>query len=265
MTNAAAVWASLRKVRETRPLVHNITNFVAMDLSANALLALGAAPAMIHAVEEAAEFARISSAVVINIGTLSPAWVTGMRSAATAAREARRPWVLDPVGCGATGYRTGVARDLAALAPTLIRGNASEIMALAGASAGRTRGVDSTDSSDAARAIAVEVASDYGCIVGVTGEIDYVTDGNRTLAVHGSDAMLTRVTATGCALSAVCGAFLAAVPDPLTATAHAFAAFGAAGARAARAADGPGSLRVRLLDELYRLDEAALEAEVRIA
>lgn len=260
---AANVWASLQRVRAERPLVQNITNFVAMDLSANALLAVGASPAMIHAVEESAEFTRIVGALVVNIGTLQASWVTGMRSSAAAAREARKPWVLDPVGCGATSYRTEIARELAAIGPTLIRGNASEIMALHGAKPGRTRGVDSTDSAEAASNVARELALDYDCIVGVTGEVDYVTDGRRTLAVHGSDVLVTRVTATGCALSALCGAFLAVEPDPLLATAHAFAAYAVAGGRAAAGSPGPGTLRWRLLDELYRLDAAALRA-VRI-
>jgi len=263
MDHAAAVWASVQRIRAERPLVQNITNFVAMDLSANALLAIGASPAMIHAVEESAEFTRIAGALVINIGTLQASWVTGMRSSASAAHDSRKPWVLDPVGCGATAYRTEIARELAAIGPTLIRGNASEIMALHGGKRGRTRGVDSTDSAEAARAVARELALDYGCIVGVTGEVDYVTDGRRTLAVHGSDVLVTRVTATGCALSALCGAFLAVEPDPLQATVQAFAAYAVAGERAAAGAPGPGTLRWRLLDELHRLDEAALQA-VRI-
>jgi hydroxyethylthiazole kinase len=264
MEHAAATAQSLARLRQQRPLVQSITNFVAMDLSANALLAIGASPAMIHAAEEAAEFTRIASALVINIGTLSSTWVTGMRSSAAAASESRKPWVLDPVGCGATAYRTEIARELAGFGPTLIRANASEIMALHGGKRGRTRGVESTDSAEAAREIAREVALDYSCVVGVTGEVDYVTDGTTTLAVHGSHALLTRVTATGCALSAICGAFLAVEPNALQATAHAFAAFATAGERAAAGASGPGTLRWRLLDELHNLGEAALRAGARI-
>jgi hydroxyethylthiazole kinase len=264
MEQAAATAQSLASLRKQRPLVQNITNFVAMDLSANVLLAIGASPAMVHAVEEAAEFTRIANALVINIGTLSSTWVTGMRSGAAAAAESRKPWVLDPVGCGATAYRTEIARELAAFGPTLIRGNASEILALHGAKPGRTRGVDSTDSADAARSAAQELALDYNCVVGVTGEVDYVTDGRTVLAVHGSDALVTRVTAAGCALSAVCGAFLAVEPSPLHATAQAFAAYATAVQRAAAGAAGPGSLRWRLLDELHGLDEATLRAGARI-
>jgi hydroxyethylthiazole kinase len=263
--HAAAAGLALERLRATRPLVHNITNFVAMDLSANALLAIGASPAMIHAVEEAAEFTRLASALVINIGTLSSAWVTAMRSSAAAARDSRKPWVLDPVGCGATAYRTATAQELAALEPTLIRANASEIMALGGAKAESTRGVDSTDSSEIARRAAQEVAREFGCAVGVTGEVDYVTDGERTLAVHGSHPLITRVTATGCALSAICAAFLTVEPDPVLATAYAFTTFGTAVERACAGAPGPGTARVRLLDELHSLDAATLKAAVRIA
>ncbi len=265
MDHAADVWATLSRIRAERPLVQNITNFVAMDLSANALLAIGASPAMVHSSDESAEFTRIANALVINIGTLSASWVTGMRSSAVAARNARKPWVLDPVGCGATAYRTDVARELAGLGPALIRGNASEILALQGEKRGRTRGVDSNDSVEVARAAARELAIDYSCVVGVTGEVDYVTDGRTTLAVHGSDALLTRVTATGCALSAICGAFLAVEANALHATAQAFAAYATAAERAATGVAGPGSLRWRLLDELHHLDEAALQRGVRIA
>lgn len=264
MDHAAEVWATLSRIRAERPLVQNITNFVAMDLSANALLAIGASPAMVHSAEEAAEFSRLAGALVVNIGTLSPSWVTGMRSGAVAARNARKPWVLDPVGCGATTYRTEIARELAGIGPTLVRGNASEILALHGGKRGRTRGVETTDSVDAAREVAREVALDYNCVVGVTGEVDYVTDGKADLAVHGSHALMTRITATGCALSAVCAAFLAVEDNALQATAQAFAAYATAAERAAAGAPGPGTLRWRLLDELHNLDEAALQVGVRI-
>jgi hydroxyethylthiazole kinase len=264
VNHAQAAGQALERLRATRPLVHNITNFVAMDLSANALLAIGASPAMIHAVEESAEFTRIASALVINIGTLSSAWVTAMRSSAGAAREARKPWVLDPVGCGATTYRTSTALELATLEPAVIRGNASEIMALAGTKAGRTRGVDATDSSEAALAAARAVALEFGCVVGVTGRVDYVTDGDRVLAIEGSDEMLTRVTASGCALSAIVAAFLVVEPDALNATAYAFATFATAAERAARNAPGPGSARVRLVDELHALTAEIVQSAARI-
>src|SRR3954470_23099246 len=143
MDYPAEVWAALRTLRERSPLVHNITNYVAMDVSANALLAIGAAPAMVHALEEVEEFTGISSALVVNIGTLSPQWVEAMRLAAQRAAALGKPWVLDPVGAGATRYRTDTARKLAGMRPTVIRGNASEVLAVAGGTEA-TRGVDST-------------------------------------------------------------------------------------------------------------------------
>ena len=144
MDHAAASWARLQAVRHGAPLVHNITNFVAMEVVANCLLALGASPAMVHAEEEVEDFVAIASALVVNIGTLSPPWVRAMEAAATRAGALGKPWVLDPVGCGATPYRTRAAAHLATLKPTVIRGNASEILALAGATSAPTKGVDSS-------------------------------------------------------------------------------------------------------------------------
>lgn len=257
-------WRCLAAVRARRPLVHNITNYVAMDVSANLLLAVGASPAMIHAEEEAAEFAGIADALVLNIGTLEPAWVVAMAAAAKVAAARGKPWVLDPVGCGATAYRTGVARDLAALRPTVIRGNASEILALAGADA-RPQGVDSTAGSQAARADARDLAGRLGTTVAVTGATDLVTDGTRLIEVANGDPLMTAVTALGCALSAIVGAFLVVHADPLEATAAALAVYGLAGERAAAGAAGPGSLRLRLADALWTMDEATLLAGVRLA
>jgi hydroxyethylthiazole kinase len=150
-------------------LVHNITNFVAMDVSANCLLALGASPAMVHAEEEVEDFVAIACALVVNIGTLSPPWVAAMARAAARARALGRPWVLDPVGAGATSYRTRTALELIGLHPTVIRGNASEILALAGAAAGPTKGVDSTHGTDEAVDAAAQLARSSGAVVAVTG------------------------------------------------------------------------------------------------
>jgi hydroxyethylthiazole kinase len=246
----AEVHASLRA---RSPLVHNITNYVAMTVSANVLLAVGASPAMVHAVEEVEDFIAISSSLVINIGTLSAAWVEAMRLAAKRASALGKPWVLDPVGCGATRYRTGVAAELARLRPSIIRGNASEIMSLAGAAAAGGKGVDSTASSDAAIAAAVGLARQLGCVVAVTGAIDYATDGERSIAIEGSDALLTTSTALGCALSATVAAF-AAVAPPLMAATAALAVYGAAGKEAASKLRGPGHLPAELCDALYAMD-----------
>lgn len=264
MSHASDTWASFAAVRQASPLVHSITNYVSMDVTANALLALGASPAMVHAVEEVEDFVSIASALVVNIGTLSPAWVTAMERAADRARERGKPWVLDPVGAGATPYRTGVARALARRGPAVVRGNASEILALV--EEGRAgKGVDSTHASDEAREVAAALARELGCVVAVTGATDYVTDGSAVLAVANGHPMMTRVTALGCTASAFVAAFAAATPDPLRATAHALAVLGLCGEIAARESPGPGTLRWRILDALYRLDEPAVLRGVRIA
>jgi len=262
VTNRIDAWDALERLRQASPLVHCITNYVAMDVAANALLALGASPAMVHAIEEVEDFVAISSALTVNIGTLSPPWVASMERAADRAVALGKPWVLDPVGAGATPYRTGVARSLAGRKPSVVRGNASEILSLAG-EVGGTKGVDSTRSADEAAGIARELARGLGCVVAVTGAVDYATDGRRTLAVHHGHPMMTRVTALGCALTGVTGAFLAVEPDPLLASAYALAVFGLAGEMAASGAVGPGTLRSRLLDALYVLDTIP-RSELRI-
>ncbi len=249
-------------LRAKSPLVHNITNYVVMTISANVLLAVGASPAMVHAVEEAEDFAAISSSLVVNIGTLSPRWVEAMKLAAGKMVAMGKPWVLDPVGCGATPYRTGVAVDLAGMKPTIIRGNASEIMSLAGAS-GAGKGVDSTASSDAALTAAASLAERTGAVVAVTGATDYATDGRILIAIEGGDPLMPLSTGLGCALSATTAAF-AAIRPPLEAAAAALAVYGAAGAEAATRCRGPGHLPAELCDALYRMDETTLVRRARV-
>ena len=258
-------WRALDRLRQRQPLVHCITNYVAMDVTANALLAVGASPAMVHAREEVEDFVSIASALVVNIGTLSAEWVLSMELAADRAVSLGTPWVLDPVGAGATPYRTGVARDLARRKPTVIRGNASEILTLAG-EVGGAKGVDSTRSADEARDAAAALAREVGCVVAVTGAVDHVTDGTRALAVHHGHPLMTRVTALGCALTGITGAFLAVEEDALHAAAHALAVFGLAGEVAASGHAGPGTLRAHLMDALHALDEdTGLEIRIRAA
>jgi hydroxyethylthiazole kinase len=236
-----------------------------MEVVANCLLALGASPAMVHAEEEVEDFLGIAQALVVNIGTLSPPWVAAMLRAAARAGALGRPWVLDPVGAGATPYRTRTALDLIALRPMVIRGNASEILALAGAAAGPTKGVDSAHGADEAVDAARQLAASSGAVVAVTGAIDRITDGERSRAVSNGDARMTRVTALGCAASAVIGAFLTVESDPLEAAAQGLAVFGLAGERAAAGSAGPGGLRWRVVDELALLDETIVRGGVRIA
>ena len=264
MLAARDSWLTLQELRRVAPLVHNITNYVAMDVSANALLAIGASPAMVHAEDEVEDFVSISHSLVINIGTLSPAWVAAMTRAAEQASAREKPWVLDPVGAGATEYRTAVARDLAHRHPTVIRGNASEILALAGASTAATKGVDSVHGSADAVEVARDLARDLGTVVAVSGAIDYVTDGERLLRVENGHPMMTRVTALGCTATALTGALLAVQPDPVLAAAQALGILGLCGETAARYAEGPATLRLRIIDALYRLDESAMEG-IRIS
>jgi hydroxyethylthiazole kinase len=255
--------AALTGLRARGPLVQNITNYVAMTISANVLLALRASPAMVHSAEEVEDFIAISDALVINIGTLSPPWVEAMRSAATRANAMRKPWVLDPVGCGATPYRTRVSAELAAMAPSIIRGNASEILSLAGATGSGPKGVDSAVGSDDAIAAAVALSRSTGAVIAVTGATDYVTDGTRLIGIASGHPMMPLSTALGCSLSAVTAAF-AAVSEPLEAATAALAVFGAAGAEAAERCRGPGHLPAELCDALYLLDRDTLAQRVRL-
>ena len=254
----------LARVREQGPLVHCITNFVAMDAAANAVLAIGASPAMVHAREEVAEFAGIASALTVNIGTLTPEWVESMKTAARAATAAGKPWVLDPVGVGATSLRRKSAAELLALKPTVVRGNASEIMVLAGLTDAGQKGVDSTQSSDAAEEPARRLARTTGGSVVVTGAVDIATDGTRLFRIANGHPLMPRVTALGCSLTAITGAFLAVEKDALLAATVATALFGLAGEIAARTAKGPGSLRVGLMDALHTLDEPAIRAGLKV-
>lgn len=257
------IGSRLEAMRRACPLVHNITNYVAMQRMADILLAAGAAPAMIHAREEAAEFARIASALTVNIGTLSPEWAAAMAEAAQAARSAGRPWVLDPVAAGATAYRREVSARLLALKPDAVKGNASEILALAGAG-GAGRGVEAGDevaaAEDAARALARETSG----IVAVTGPADFVTDGARAFRIANGDRLMTRVTAIGCALTGIVAAFLAGGGDRLEAAAAALAFYGVAGERAASGAAGPGDFAQRFPDALFALDAAALDRLAKV-
>lgn len=254
----------LIRVRERQPLVHNITNYVAMDLTANVLLAVGASPAMVHAEAEVEEFAGIADSLVVNLGTLSPAWLQSMQRAAAVAHERGIPWVLDPVAAGATRYRTEAAQSLLALRPTVIRGNASEIMTLAGIHGARPKGVDSSDDPGAAIGAAQTLARSSGAVVAVTGVTDYVTDGETTWQIDSGDQLMARVTATGCSVTAVAGAFLAVSDRPLSAATAALAVFGAAGRSAARHARAPGSFRTALIDELALLDADSLAQNAAI-
>lgn len=256
-------WADLERIRARAPLVHNITNYVVMNTTANALLSAGASPVMAHAAEEIDEMVGIAQALVLNIGTLSEHWVESMSRAGRDARRRGIPVVLDPVGSGATRFRTSAALRLIDDAqPTVIRGNASEIRSLVLSEKG-TRGVDSTRTSEESLDVALSLARQFRCVVSMSGATDLVVDGERVLRIHNGSPLMTRVTGLGCTASALTGAFLAVNPDPLQAAAHAMAVMGVAGEIAAGLSAGPGSLQVAFLDVLHSLGEPELRARMR--
>jgi len=260
---ALQTWQAVEEIRKAAPVVHNITNYVVMNTTANALLAIGASPVMAHAEEEVADMVDIASALVINIGTLSSAWVKAMFKAAERASERGIPIILDPVGAGATPYRTATVRSLVSgIRPAIIRGNGSEIMAVAGDPA-KTRGVDSGAAARDALAAAQELHASWGSVVCVSGATDYIVGGPEVVQIHNGHPMMTRVTGLGCTATALCGAFAAVTPDRALATAQAMAVMGIAGELAAAGADGPGSLQVRFLDNLYRLSQQDILQHLR--
>jgi hydroxyethylthiazole kinase len=258
--------ATLATLRERKPLVHQITNYVVMNETANATLALGALPVMAHAREEVEEMVRLAGALVINIGTLSPHWVDAMLAAGKAANEVGIPVVLDPVGAGATAYRTETARRiLDEVDVAVLRGNAGEIATLVGVEA-EVRGVESIAAGSDASGLARAAGHQLGLVASVTGPVDHVSDGDRVLAIANGHELLSTVSGTGCMSSAVTGCFLAAKPEAtIEAAAEALAGFGIAGEDAARGAKGPGSFHVNLYDALAGLDPATLDARAKIS
>lgn len=267
---SADLWSDVAAVRAHAPLVHSITNLVVMTFNANVLLATGASPVMAHAHEEVADMVGIAQALVLNIGTLDAYWVESMKLALTAASVRGLPVVLDPVGAGATPYRNRVIDELLTLSPpSVIRGNASEIMSVAG-NAGRTRGVDSTVSGDRAVQSARALSDRLGSVVCVSGAIDHVIDarGGRSARLGNGHVWMTRVTGTGCSASALIGALCAVSADPYRATVAAMALFGVAGELAAEElharAHGLGGLQNALIDTLQLLDESTFEKRLKL-
>ena len=257
---------TLRDLRERKPLVHQITNYVVMNETANATLALGALPVMAHAREEVEEMVALASALVLNIGTLSPHWVEAMLAAGKAANAREVPVVLDPVGAGATRYRTDtVKRILDEVKVAVLRGNQGEVATLVGVNA-EVRGVESIEVGGEAADLARAAARSLSLVVSVTGPVDHISDGTNGFAVANGHPLLASVTGTGCISSALTGCFLAAEPEePLEAAAAALAALGVAAEDAALAARGPGSFHVELYDALAALDPETLDERARIS
>ena len=256
---------TLRELRERKPLVHQITNYVVMNETANATLALGALPVMAHAREEVEEMVALAGALVLNIGTLSPPWVDAMLLAGKAANTGGVPVVLDPVGAGATRYRTDTAkRILDEVDVAVLRGNQGEVATLVGVQA-EVRGVESIGTGGEPADLARAAARNLDLVAAVTGMVDHVSDGERVFSVANGHELLGAVSGTGCMSSAITGCFLAVKPQAaLEAATEALAAFGVAGEDAARDAKGPGSFHVGLYDALAALDPATLDSRARI-
>ncbi len=263
---SASPGTTLRAIRERRPLVHQITNYVVMNETANATLALGALPVMAHAREEVEEMVGLAGALVINIGTLSEHWIDAMLAAGRAASARGTPIVLDPVGAGATRYRTDTTkRILDEVDVAVVRGNPGEIANLVGRAA-EVRGVESMAAGEDAAELARQAARTLGVVASVTGPVDHVSDGERVVAVANGHELLATITGSGCMATAITGCFLGVRPDePLAAAAEALVAFGVAGEDAAREAAGPGSFHAALYDALYALDPQRIDERARIA
>jgi hydroxyethylthiazole kinase len=253
---------SVTRIRERTPLIHNITNFVVMNETANVLLALGASPVMAHAIEEVREMVAYAGALVLNIGTLEESWIEAMLAAGEEANARGIPVVLDPVGAGATTLRTTTTERIrSAIRVAVVRGNAAELATIAGMEA-KIRGVDSV-SSGAPDSVARLAAARFGGAAVVSGAVDYVADATRVAEVRNGHPLMGRITGSGCMATAIVGAFLAVEPDPFLAAAEAMIAFGIAGELAAERSAGPGTFRAQLMDAVSALDEATILARAK--
>lgn len=265
MTDAGKVFRDIQAIREKNPVVLSITNYVVTNTTANALLALGASPIMSHAVEEMAELVAISGALVINLGTVAPEYLAAMDPAWAAADAAGVPVVLDPVGAGASMLRTVTPLALlGAHRPFIVRGNASEIMTLAGASGAAAKGVDSTAKSDDAAGAARSLAAKHHCAVVVSGEADLVAEAGARVRVLGGSALMPRVTGLGCTATALCAAFACVNRNPLEAALNACVTMKVAGEMAAEKSSGPGTLQLHLYDALYAMRAQDLSDRIKV-
>lgn len=264
MIDANTLFSALEKIKDRAPLIHNITNYVVMNNSANALLALGASPVMAHAAEEVEEMTALAACLVLNMGTLSEKWVESMLMAGKTAQKKQIPIVFDPVGVGATTYRTQTAkRIIEECKPSIIRGNASEIMALC-QSGITTKGVDSTHASESALQAAIQLANAHNAVVVISGETDYITNGQAVYSIANGSPLMAKVTGMGCTATAVVGAFAGIEKDLLTATSMAMAVMGLAGQLAVTKSNGPGSLQLNFLDALYSLSAEDIKTHLKV-
>jgi hydroxyethylthiazole kinase len=261
MNQIASILTSIRK---KSPLVHNITNYVVMNNTANALLAVGASPVMAHAKEEVKDIVTISSALVINMGTLSTAWVESMKLAAQTAKDTKTPFVFDPVGVGASYYRTETAQQIIAThTPDVIRGNASEIIALINSTLS-TKGVDSShDSLDAVNA-AKQLSKELGNTIVVSGEKDIIITGEKVSTISNGDALMAKITGMGCTATAIVGACIAVEKDTHLAATAAMAIMGVTGDMSKTSSKGPGSFQMNFIDNLHLLTTDQLSEYLKL-
>ncbi|HYW76797.1 MAG TPA: hydroxyethylthiazole kinase [Gammaproteobacteria bacterium] len=260
---AARFWHCSEQVRSAAPLVQNITNLVMQHDTAAAIAAVGGTQMTLHGIEEVREITSVASALAVNPGTLNEAWMGCAREAVAVARQRRIPWVLDPLAVGLSRYRTDAITELLSLGPTVVKANASELLVLAGAEAAG-RAADSVHSVEQAAAPARELASRHRCVVVVTGSEDLIADGKRAMRVSNGARLMGRMIGSGCMLTSVMACFLALGNDPLEAAAAAVAHFTIAGELAAERAEGPGSLKPRLIDALYNLDREQFCERLRV-
>lgn len=263
-TLAKKAGENLIAIREKKPLIHNITNYVVMNYTANALLACGASPVMAHAHEEVKDMVSFAGALVLNIGTLTPYWIDSMLKAGKWANGLGVPIILDPVGAGATKLRTDSAKRLMKeVSVSVVRGNASEVLSLA-KEGSWTKGVDSIHSVDNAAEAALFLAKELKTILAITGAVDLVTDGQKVYRISNGHELMGKITGSGCTATAIIGAFLAVDKKPLEAAVTALSYFGLAGEKAAEKAQAPGSFQTALLDALYTIDKNQLEQGAKI-
>ena len=258
------IYHLLTQVREKSPLVQNITNFVVMNNTANALLALGASPIMVHAEEELEEVLSFCNSLVINIGTLSKPWADNMILAAQLANKLGKPWVLDPVGAGISSLRNETLQALMLLKPTVIRGNASEIIALQNFNRKSVKGVDSTHSSSYALESGKLLQQETGSIICISGATDYVISENEITEIKNGTSVMTKVTGMGCTASAITGAFIGLAKDPYQEAVAGVAITSLAGELAAKISKGPGSLQLNFYDILFNLAKEQILGNLKI-
>ena len=249
------IYGMIERIHQERPLIHNITNMVAMNDSANIILAVGSLPVMAHAQEEVGEMVKAAGALVLNIGTLTPEQIESMIIAGKVANSLKVPVILDPVGAGATNLRTKSALRLQEkIKINIVRGNFAEISILAGLK-GNIKGVESIGTEKNSAEIACSLARKYNQVAIITGKQDVVTDGKTVIEIDNGSPMLGTITATGCMVTSLIATFAAVDEDYLWASTGALVCFGLAGERAAVKAQGPGSFKVNLFDEIYNLNE----------